>query len=62
MEKSQKHKIDIDFFEFYYCTNCYFYDGYDMCCHKKNFGTLIDSKIELCKKLNLYKENKNDKK
>lgn len=48
----------LSFYEFLYCTYCIYYDEYDICCHKKNFGTIIDSKVDLCKELKLFKENK----
>ena len=47
-----------NFHEFYWCDDCYFYDGYDMCCHKKNFGTVTNETTFLCKKLKLYKSEK----
>lgn len=48
---------NIEFFEFYNCCNCYFYDGFDICCHRKNFGTITDEIINKCKTDKLFRKN-----
>ena len=38
------------------CTGCEFFDGYDMCCHHENFGSITQQSLDNCKKHNLLKE------
>ena len=38
------------------CTSCEFFDGYDMCCHHENFGSITQQSLDNCKKHNLLKE------
>lgn len=38
------------------CTGCEFFDGYDMCCHHENFGSITQQSLDNCKKHNLSKE------
>lgn len=30
------------------CLTCEFFDGYDVCCHKKNAGTVTNERIQNC--------------
>lgn len=38
------------------CIGCEFFDGYDMCCHRENFGSITQQSLDNCKKHNLLKE------
>lgn len=38
------------------CTGCEFFDGYDMCCHHENFGSITQQSLDNCKKHNLLRE------
>ena len=38
------------------CIDCEFFDGYDMCCHHENFGSITQQSLDNCKKHNLLKE------
>jgi hypothetical protein len=38
------------------CTGCEFFDGYDMCCHHQNFGSITQQSLDRCKKHNLFIE------
>ena len=38
------------------CMTCEFFDGYDMCCHKENFGSITQKTLDNCKNQNLFKE------
>jgi len=38
------------------CTGCEFFDGYDMCCHHENFGSITQKTLDNCKKNNLLRE------
>ena len=38
------------------CTDCELFDGYDMCCHHENFGSITQKTLDNCKKHNLFKE------
>lgn len=46
----------LNFYEFLFCTNCDHYDGYDLCCHSCNWGTVTTDKIKKCKENNWYYE------
>ena len=36
------------------CKSCEFFDGYDICTHKKNFGSVTDESKERCNLLKLW--------
>lgn len=38
------------------CMFCEFFDGYDMCCHNANFGSITQQSLDNCKKHNLLRE------
>ena len=38
------------------CIGCEFFDGYDICCHHENFGSITQQSLDNCKKHNLLKE------
>lgn len=38
------------------CMFCEFFDGYDMCCHNVNFGSITQQSLDNCKKHNLLRE------
>ena len=38
------------------CIGCEFFDGYDICCHHENFGSITQKSLDNCKKHNLFKE------
>lgn len=38
------------------CTGCEFFDGYDMCLHHGNFGSITQQSLDKCKKHNLLRE------
>lgn len=38
------------------CFGCEFFDGYDMCCHHENFGSITQQSLDKCKKHNLLRE------
>ena len=38
------------------CIGCEFFDGYDMCCHHENFGSITQQSLDNCKKHNLLRE------
>lgn len=45
----------------YYCNGCVFFDGYDLCMHSENFGSIINVRKTYCKDNNLKKlENSTD--
>lgn len=39
-----------------YCWNCVYFDGYDLCTHKKNFGAIGNDSVIKCVKSNLFKK------
>lgn len=38
------------------CIGCEFFDGYDICCHHENFGSITQQSLDNCKKHNLLRE------
>lgn len=38
------------------CIGCEFFDGYDMCCHHENFGSITRQSLDKCVKHNLLRE------
>lgn len=38
------------------CMICEFFDGYDMCCHNENFGSITQKSLDNCKNNNIFKE------
>lgn len=36
------------------CKTCEYFDGYDICLHKKNFGSVTDESKKVCKNKNLW--------
>lgn len=38
------------------CNHCEYFDGYDVCLHKKNFGSVTDESKENCKNSNFFIE------
>lgn len=38
------------------CVGCELFDGYDMCCHHENFGSITQQSLDKCKKHNLLRE------
>lgn len=38
------------------CVGCEFFDGYDMCCHHENFGSITEQSLDNCKKHNLSRK------
>lgn len=44
------------------CHKCKYYDGYDLCTHRLNFGAIEDDSVLKCKLLFLFSKDKNVKK
>lgn len=38
------------------CKSCEYFDGYDICLHKKNFGSVTDESKKVCKNKNLWQQ------
>lgn len=38
------------------CIGCELFDGYDMCYHHENFGSITQQSLDKCKKHNLLRE------
>lgn len=38
------------------CISCEFFDGYDMCCHHENFGSITRQSLDNCKEHNLLRK------
>ena len=56
-ELAEKYKAIKDNDEWWKpCPICEFFDGYDMCLLKKNFGSVSDISKARCEKNNLFKE------
>lgn len=50
-----------DVYQSEYCNGCVFFDGYDLCMHSENFGSIINVRKTYCKDNNLKKlENSTD--
>ena len=39
------------------CVNCVHFDGYDVCMHKQNFGSIVEDRVWRCLNKKLYKAN-----
>jgi hypothetical protein len=37
------------------CKDCVFFDGYDVCCHEENFGSVTSARKTYCNKNKLIK-------
>ena len=37
------------------CKDCVFFDGYDVCCHEENFGSVTSARKSYCNKNKLFK-------
>lgn len=37
-----------------YCKRCEFFDGYDICCHKRNWGSIVESNLYNCMRNKLF--------
>ena len=44
------------------CNHCEYFDGYDICLHKKNFGSVTNESKENCGKNNFFIENQGEQK
>ena len=44
------------------CNHCVYFDGYDICLHKKNFGSVTNESKEYCKNNKLYSEKQGEQK
>lgn len=44
------------------CKHCEYFDGYDLCLHKKNFGSVTNESKENCKNNNFFIENQGEQK
>ena len=44
------------------CKHCEYFDGYDLCLHKKNFGSVTDESKENCKNNNFFIEKQVEQK
>lgn len=42
------------------CKHCEYFDGYDLCLHKKNFGAVTDESKENCKNNNFFIEKQGE--
>jgi broad-specificity NMP kinase len=49
-----------DVYQSEYCNGCVFFDGYDLCMHSENFGSIINVRKTYCKDNNLKKIRKFD--
>lgn len=59
LEKVGKHN-EQNFWE--KCKHCECFDGYDLCLHKKNFGSVTDESKENCKNNNFFIEKQVEQK
>ena len=44
------------------CNHCEYFDGYDICLHKKNFGSVTNESKENCRKNNFFIEKQVEQK
>lgn len=60
MESEESDSIDNDetlIYEKNTCWKCEYFDGYDMCCHRCNFGAIGSDSVKICKVLRLFKKD-----
>lgn len=51
----EHNENESDVYLFDSCTDCVFFDGYDVCCHEENFGSVTSARKTYCNKNKLFK-------
>jgi hypothetical protein len=52
----KEHNVnESDVYLFDSCKDCVFFDGYDVCCHEENFGSVTSARKTYCNKNKLFK-------
>ena len=52
----KEHNVnESDVYLFDSCKDCVFFDGYDICCHEENFGSVTSARKTYCNKNKLFK-------
>lgn len=60
IKESENEKNKQNFWE--KCNRCEYFDGYDICLHKKNFGSVTDELKENCKNSDFFLEKQGEQK
>lgn len=47
-------KVNMESWMEQFCTDCAFYDGHDICCNSRHWGTIIQNTVDYCEKENNY--------
>ena len=51
----EHNENESDVYLFDSCKDCVFFDGYDVCCHEENFGSVTSARKTYCNKNKLFK-------
>jgi hypothetical protein len=51
----EHNENESDVYLFDSCKDCVFFDGYDICCHEENFGSVTSARKTYCNKNKLFK-------
>ena len=54
----EHNENESDVYLFDSCKDCVFFDGYDVCCHEENFGSVTSARKTYCNKNKLFKYSK----